>query len=285
MVDLSVLIPVFNEEKSLPSLIKELKEVLPETGLAYEIIAIDDGSSDNSYDIASKQGITVIKNPYNLGYGASLKRGILRSSGKYILTIDADGTYPVKPIKDMIKYMKDYEMVVGSRTGKNVSIPLMRKPAKKILSIFANFLTGRKIPDLNSGLRIFTRQAADRFFHLFPSRFSFSTTITLACLANDLRLLFHKIDYYKRKGRSTIHPIKDFVGFMGLIARIMAYFKPFKMFGLLSLILFVAAIAIYLYSFIILNRVMDITVIVVALSAMQVFLFGVLAELVVKRKQ
>ena len=285
MVDLSVLIPVFNEEKSLPSLIKELKEVLPETGLAYEIIAIDDGSSDNSYDIASKQGITVIKNPYNLGYGASLKRGILRSSGKYILTIDADGTYPVKPIKDMIKYMKDYEMVVGSRTGKNVSIPLMRKPAKKILSIFANFLTGRKIPDLNSGLRIFTRQAADRFFHLFPSRFSFSTTITLACLANDLPVLFHKIDYYKRKGRSTIHPIKDFVGFMGLIARIMAYFKPFKMFGLLSLILFVAAIAIYLYSFIILNRVMDITVIVVALSAMQVFLFGVLAELVVKRKQ
>ena len=131
-------------------------------------------------------------------------------------------------------------MVVGARTGKNVSIPLFRLPAKWIIGKIANFMTGRKIEDVNSGLRVFNKQKALEFIKLYPSGFSFTTTITLAFLTNDYTIKYIPINYFKRQGKSSIRPIKDFIGFIALIFRVIMYFRPLKFFfipGLFSICL------------------------------------------------
>ncbi len=283
MKELSVIIPVYNEERAIASTIAQIKDTLK--GKDIEIIAVNDGSTDNTANILSRiSGIKQINHAYNLGYGASLKTGIKNASADRILIIDADGTYPVKDIPKLLKYSKDYDMVVGARTGSHVKIPFFRKPAKLFLNQLANFLSGTKIPDINSGLRVFKKEIALRFFHLFPSKFSFTITITLACLTNDYTVKYIPINYFKRAGKSTIHPIKDFIGFTTLIFRMMTLFKPMKMFSLLSMLMLLTAVAVFVYSTFVLGKFMDVTTIVIALSALQIFIFGLLAEMVVKER-
>ena len=114
-----------------------------------EIIVVNDGSTDSTKRIlANEKGITLINNAYNLGYGASLKKGIKKAKYPWIFIIDADGTYPIEHMPSLIKHMDHYDMVVGARVGKNVHLPLMRKPAKFILTKLAEFLTKKKIPRL-----------------------------------------------------------------------------------------------------------------------------------------
>ncbi len=280
---ISVILPVFNEEEGIKEAVNEIKKVM--AGHKHEIIAVDDGSKDKSCTILDEiGGINVIHHPYNLGYGAAIKTGIKAAKGDWILITDSDGTYPVDEIPKLISYTKSYDMVVGARTRKNVKVPLLRRPAKLFLNVLASFLTNKKIPDLNSGLRIFKKEIAHEFFHLFPSGFSFTTTITLACLTNDYTVKYVPIDYYKRKGKSTINPINDFIGFTALIFRITTYFRPFRMFSSIAGLIFLIALSVFFYSLFVLGRVMDITTIVIALSSLQIFLFGLLAELIVKRK-
>jgi polyisoprenyl-phosphate glycosyltransferase len=283
---ISVLIPAYNEEKSITPVLKDLKHVMKSTKLKHEIIVINDCSKDKTAEILSKtKEVKALHNPYNLGYGASLKRGIKEAKGTHILISDADGTYPIKDIPRLVELINKFDMVVGARTGKHVKIPLLRRPAKFFLKHLANFLTSRYIPDLNSGLRVFKKSIALEFFNLFPSGFSFTTTITLACLTNNYTVKYIPINYYKRSGTSTIHPIKDFIGFTALIGRVVTYFKPFRIFSLISFMLFLAAFAVYVYSFMVLGKLMDLTVIVIFLASLQVFLFGLIADLIVKGRK
>ncbi len=283
---LSVIIPVFNEERTVSTVISDIRLVLDGIKKDYEVITINDGSGDSSLKILkSIRDIKIINNPYNLGYGASIKKGIKESKGDFLLIIDADGTYPVDSIPRLLDYTKDYDMVVGARIGERVDIPFLRRPAKWVISGLANFLSGRRIPDLNSGLRVFKRGIAEEFFHLFPSKFSFTTTLTLACLTNDYTVKFVPVNYYKRKGKSTIHPINDFINFIALIIRLITYFNPFKMFLSVSILVFLISLVIFLYSYLFLGRVMDITITILVVAALQIFLFGLLAELIIKRAE
>jgi glycosyltransferase involved in cell wall biosynthesis len=286
MVNLTILVPVYNEERAVQATFEDIKNTVKKISLSYEIIAVNDGSKDNSAKILSNiKGIKLINHPYNKGYGASLKTGIKAAKGEWILITDADGTYPIKDIPRLINLIPKYDMVIGARIGEHVKIPLLRKPAKFILQKIANFLTNKKIPDLNSGLRVFRKSIALRFFNLFPSGFSFTTTITLACLTNDYNVKFIPINYYERQGKSTIHPIKDFVKFFNLIIRMTTYFNPFKIFFSISLMLLFLAILVYLYTSVVSNKLMDITVVVIFLSAVQIFLFGLIADLIVKQRK
>jgi len=281
---LSIIIPAYNEQKTVGSVVDDVKLILNKIKENYEIIVINDGSKDRTKEILEKiKGIKIINNPYNLGYGASIKKGIKESEGDFLLIIDADGTYPVDAIPRLLEYSKSYDMVVGARVGERVDIPFLRKPAKWFISKLANFLSGKNIPDLNSGLRVFKREVAEEFFHLFPSKFSFTTTLTLACLTNDYTVKYVPINYYRRKGSSTVHPINDFISFITLILRLATYFNPFKIFFLISASLLFFATVIFLYSLLFLERVMDITVIIILMASLQIFLFGLLAELMIKR--
>lgn len=279
---ISVVIPVYNEEKAVGHVIEDIKRALDKTSLRYEVIIVNDGSTDGSRKILERtKKIRVINHPYNLGYGAALKTGIKHASGDFILIVDSDMSYPVDEIPSLLKHIDEYDMVVGARRKTYDNI--FRRIAKFILIILARIVCGRNVPDLNSGMRVFNKEIALKFINIYPSGFSFTTTITFAFLINNYTIKYVPIDYNKRVGKSTIHPIKDFINFATLIIRVMVYFRPFRVFFLVSMLLFLLGIFFFLYSFLILNKVMDITVIVILLSSVQVFLFGLIADLIVKK--
>jgi glycosyltransferase involved in cell wall biosynthesis len=227
MAPFTVVIPAFNEEGGIQPVIHSLREAL--TGYEYQLLVVDDGSEDQTAQLAREAGAEVLSQPVNRGYGASLKFGIRNAHHDRIVTIDADGTYPVSVIPELVSGLDDYEMVVGARIGANTSIPFVRRPAKWFLQRLASYLAGYRIPDLNSGLRAMRRDLVSRYTHLLPSGFSFTTTITLAALCRDHLVKYETIDYHARVGKSKIRPYHAFE-FMILILRTIVYFNPLKVF-------------------------------------------------------
>ncbi len=282
---LSVIIPAYNEEKVVGQIIEELKKELKRLDLEYEIIAVNDASTDKTKGVLEKiEDIKLINHPENRGYGAALKTGIKTSKYDWVLIIDADGTYPSESIADLIKHISDYDMVVGARTGKKAKIPLVRKPAKWIINKLANYLTGTKIPDFNSGLRIIKKPLLEKFISILPDGFSFTTTITLSALTNGYAVKYIPINYSKRVGKSKIRPIRDTLIFFQLMIRTILYFNPLKVFVPFSLILFLLGVGIFLYGYFYMIKIPDATVAVILISSIQMLAIGMIADLVIKTR-
>ncbi len=280
---ISVVIPAHNEEKAIGKVLDQLTKVFE--GQSCEIIVVDDGSTDNTAKIVQEKQAKLIQHPYNKGYGSALKTGIKNATNDLILIIDGDGSYPVKAIPKLLKETDKYDMVVGARAGKEVKIQLYRRPAKWFLSKLANYLSEAKIPDLNSGMRIFRRKDIEKFFNILPSKFSFTTTITLAYHTTGRLIKYVPINYYKRAGDSKIRPFKDGFNFIILIFRTATYFNPLKVFLPLGFAFFVAAIFVFLYSTLLIGKFMDITTVILVVAGIQAVLFGLLADLVVRRSE
>jgi len=279
----SIIIPAYNEEETIGGVLSEVNEVMEKSNWEYEVMVIDDGSSDETGKVAKKRGTRLISHPRNMGYGAALKTGIRNAKHDTILITDADGTYPAEEIPRLLKEMRDYDMVVGARTGKRVKMPFLRRPAKFFLNRLAGYLSERRIPDINSGLRAFKKDIALKYFHILPAKFSFTTTITLAFLSDDYSVKYLPIDYHRRGGRSKIRPLRDTWAFLLLIIRTIIYFNPLKVLLPLASFLFLLGIAILFYSKFILQQVMDITVILLIVTSLLVALLGLVADLIVKR--
>lgn len=278
----SVVIPAFNEEESIATTITDAKASLKKLGCWSEIIVVNDGSSDGTAKILnSSKNIRVIHHPVNKGYGASLKSGIRAAKGDWILIADADGTYPLENISKLVDEVPKYDMVVAARTGDYVRIPAMRRPAKWILSKLANYLTGVKIPDLNSGMRIFKKDVVMESIRLFPERFSFTTTLTLLYHTNNYNVKYIPINYYHRKGKSTIKGA-DFLTFMNLIVRMVVYFKPLNVFVPISAGLLILGVTKALFDYSSLGKIASGEVMIV-LAAIQIGFLGLIADLIIKR--
>lgn len=242
----SVVIPAFNEAEHVAGQITAVDAVLRETGWDYEIIVVDDGSTDGTAMRAAETGVRVLRHKRNRGYGASLKRGIAASRFDWILITDADGTYPASAIPTLLSRASENDMVVGARTGQTVKIPVQRKPAKWFLGKLASYLAGQKLPDLNSGLRLMRKDLIERYVHLLPSGFSFTTTITLASACNDHPIEYVRINYLARLGESKIRP-RHAYDFTLLILRTIVFFNPLKVFLPTGLVLALAGIAKFAY--------------------------------------
>ncbi len=280
----SIIVPVYNEQKSVRTTIELLKRVMQETDYTYEIIAVNDGSHDSSGKILdSIKGIKVLRHNRNKGYSSSLKTGIKESTGDVIAITDADGTYPVEEIPALLKFMGNFDMVVGARIGKRVAIPFSRKPAKWILGKIANYIAGRRIPDINSGLRVFKKDLALEFWKILPERFSFTITITLASITSGYDIKFVPINYYVRQGKSTIHPIKDFLSFGKIITRMMLFFRPLKIFIPLSIFIFILGLLILAIGFLYFNQIMDATFLLFTMFSVQFFALGLIAEMIANK--
>ena len=239
--DVTVVIPAFNEEGAIAEEIDHIHSVLKTLDLAYEVIIVDDGSADRTAEIAESRDCRVIRQPRNMGYGASLKRGFRDARSDIVVITDADGTYPAEEIPRLLAASKDHDMVVGARVGENVHIPLVRRPAKWFLRMLASYLAGQIIPDLNSGLRVIRREHVKRFAHILPSGFSFTTTITLSLMCNELTIGYLPIDYKKRIGASKIKWTHAY-HFMMLILRVTVLFNPLKVFLPLGLVTFLVGL-------------------------------------------
>lgn len=233
--EVSIIIPAYNEEAQIQPVVKELRALLRQHDIGAEIIVVDDGSRDQTARAARAAGARVIQHRSNRGYGAALKTGIAAATQDIIAIIDADGTYPARYLPAMLAELEQADMVVGARTGQSVHIPLIRRPAKWLLSRLANYVTGSRIPDLNSGLRAFRRDVAAQYFPILPNQFSFTTTITLAMHCDNYAVSYIPIDYRKRQGRSKIVPW-DAGSFAILILRTAMLYRPLRVFIPLALL-------------------------------------------------
>ena len=281
-----MLVPVFNEKAAVLDTLSKLISTLKGLTIPWEIILINDGSTDGSggiLDTIRQENVSVLHHLKNRGYGASLKTGIKASKYSWILITDADGTYPIDQIPRLIKEAEQADMVVGARKGANVHRRFFRSIGRDIVRRFASYVSGGKIDDINSGLRIFKKEDALRFWNLFPDGFSFTTTITVASFTRGNLVKYIPIDYYKRTGKSSIKPVKDFVGFMSLIAKLSLYFRPLRVFIPLALFLFVLSWGILAYGYFALGEILDATWSVVFITSIQTFIFGFVADMIVKR--
>lgn len=281
----SIIVPAYNEEAGIGPVLNAIQSVMDGTDIPYQLLVVDDGSTDRTAQavLAADAAAEVVRHPENRGYGASLKTGIRHARHDIIVITDADGTYPNEHIPDLVAEMAYYDMVVGARTGERVEIPLARRPAKWIINQLANWMTGTRIPDLNSGLRVFRKEVAQQFLRILPDGFSFTTTITLAMLERGYKVKYVPINYHKRAGRSKIRPIYDTLNFVQLILRTTMYFAPLKIFLPVAFLLAVLGVVIMVYSTVVLDRLMDVTVVVTFLAALQIAMVGLIADLVDKR--
>ncbi|MGH9795820.1 MAG: glycosyltransferase family 2 protein [Candidatus Acidiferrales bacterium] len=238
----TVVVPAYNEEGAIASQIKNVLGVMERSARPWELIVVDDGSTDATASQAEQTGARLIRLGRNRGYGAALKAGIAAAQHELIVITDADGTYPSEAIPALLEHAAHHDMVVGARIGENVAIPLARRPAKWVLGRLASYMAGQKIPDLNSGLRVMKKSLVEKFEHLLPSGFSFTTTITLALLCSEYSVYYHAIEYHKRVGQSKIRPGHAYQ-FLMLILRTIVYFNPLRFFLPLGAVFFAAGVA------------------------------------------
>lgn len=282
----SVIVPTYNEREGIPQVIESLQSLRKQHGNQWEIIIVDDGSTDGTPElIKNLQDVVLVRHPFNRGYGAAIKTGIRHAKYNTLIISDADGTYPVYDIPRMLAQLSKSDMVVGARGNNDSNIPLARRPAKWMLNKLANYLTGIKIPDLNSGFRAMKKDVVMKFIHLLPDGFSFTTTITLAMLTNDYAVEFIPIEYKMRSGRSKIRPIRDTLNFLQLIIRTVLYFDPLKIFLPMSAFFFIASIVVLVLSYLFTPKIMDITTVILFISGVQILAIGMIADLIDKRNQ
>jgi glycosyltransferase involved in cell wall biosynthesis len=230
---LTVIIPAFNEAAGIATVLDELKRDCGQ--FVTTIIVVDDGSSDDTARIASEHGAVVIRHPANLGYGAALKTGLRRSETTYIATFDADGQHLATDLRRLWEARAGAAMIIGARQ-QLVHSPLWRMPGKWLLGAVASYLVRQPIPDLNSGLRLLSRDLAMRYAHLCPRGFSMSTTLTMAVLSRGWPVAFVPIDVRKRTGRSTVTVATGFETAV-LLLRIICLFNPLRLFVPMSVVI------------------------------------------------
>lgn len=239
---ISFLIPVYNEGDSIRETLRNLRHVADDLGISYEVIVIDDGSTDNMPAFQKEDGIILIRHPNNRGYGRALKSGILRASHDWCAIVDADGSYPVERFADLLKFIPQFDMVVGARTGKNFWGSWLKRINRHILHAMVEFVVGQRIPDVNSGMRIFKRSIAITHFNRICSGFSFTTTLTLAMLLDEHFVKYVPIEYHPRVGKSKVKMGVDSLRMLQILVQSTLYYNPLKIFLLMCVLNFVVGV-------------------------------------------
>lgn len=227
----SVIIPALNEEAGIAAVLDRLHALAPKP----EIVVVDDGSTDCTGEISRSKGATVIKHPASGGYGRSLKDGIHAATHDIIVITDADGTYPIERIPELVALIHSgFDMAVGARQGRHYRGSFFKMPARIVFKWLVEFATGRRIPDINSGLRAFRKSDMLVYEKDLCNGFSFTTTITLIYCLTGKFLTYIPIDYAARAGRSKVRIIHDSLRTMQYITEVIAMYNPLKLFVLLS---------------------------------------------------
>jgi glycosyltransferase involved in cell wall biosynthesis len=289
MKKIDILIPVYNEDFNVLVQVTRvmLKQMEENCKMDYGIIIVDDCSkikvSEEILEISDKIGL--VRHETNQGYGAALKTGIRSSDADWFAIIDADGTYPPERISDLLSFVGKYDSVIGVRTGNVNQTPLLRRFPKKVLNGFASYLAKTDIVDLNSGMRVFSRELAEYLWELFPQRFSFSSTLTMGAIIGGFRVKEVPIDYFKRSGSSSIHPIKDTVRFFKLAFRLGVNFAPMRIFGPLAFFIFLIGFSKGAFRDIPLHGALGNFSLTLMLSGLQIFMMGVLGDMMILNRK
>ena len=243
----SVIIPVRNEEDAIVNLVQQVIRILKGLGRPWEVVVVDDGSTDETLKRLEPLEVKVIAHPYNIGNGAAIKTGIRHACGEIILMMDGDGQHDPNDIPKLIEQIGPYDMVIGARS--NGSQNTHRMVANQFYNLFASYVAHFFIRDLTSGFRAIKASVLKRFTYLLPNTFSYPTTLTLSLLRTGHSLSYEPIVTAERQGKSKIKPMRDGVRFLLIIFKIATFFSPLKIFLPFSLLFFVLGASNYAYTY------------------------------------
>jgi glycosyltransferase involved in cell wall biosynthesis len=285
VLDVSVVLPCYNERDHVELEIKRIRAALEAAGMTYELLCIDDGSTDGTREVLQAvDGIRTVLLPRNQGSGTARRIGTQQARGRVVVWTDADMTYPNELIPELVAQLDDtYDQVVGARRTEAGTYKLARVPAKWAIRKLACWLTNTDIPDLNSGLRAFKRSVAQPYLRLLPAGFSCVTTITLAFLSNGHPVKYVPIDYFKRAGRSKFHPFSDAYNYIIQVLRMVMYFNPLRVLMPVGLSLLAATMAKLAFDLTVHNLRVTGSTVLVGLAAFNIIAIALLADLVVRR--
>ena len=240
---ISVVIPALNEEGAIGATVTNVSQVLVAAGLLpFEIVVVDDGSKDKTGQEAAEAGARIVRHPHNVGYGRALKDGIEAAAYDMIVICDADGTYPAAAIPELVRLYQDgFDMVVGERHGPHHRQSAMKSSLRALLRLLVEWTAGRRIPDINSGMRVFSRAAAIRYFPHLCDTFSFTPSMTLAYMMTNRFVTYFKVEYFERIGHSKVRLFRDSLRTLQYVVEAIVYYNPLKIFLLAALICLVAA--------------------------------------------
>jgi glycosyltransferase involved in cell wall biosynthesis len=287
-LDVSVVLPCYNERDHVELEVKRIRAALEAAGLSYELICVDDGSTDGTREVLQTLQATgrirTILLPRNQGSGTARRIGTQQARGRVVVWTDADMTYPNELIPELVNQLDDtYDQVVGARRTEAGTYKLFRVPAKWTIRKLAAYLTSTDIPDLNSGLRAFKRSVAQPYLRLLPPGFSCVTTITLAFLSNGHPVKYVPVDYFKRAGRSKFHPFRDAYNYILQVLRMVMYFNPLRVLMPVGLTLLGATFVKAVVDLIVHDLRVTGSTVLVGLAAFNIMALALLADLVVRR--
>lgn len=271
-VAVTVLIPAYNEEHSIGKTILKIQELHPD----FEILVVDDGSTDSTMQVAMDAGANVWPHPYNIGNGAAIKSGLRAAKGDWVIMMDADGQHNPEDIALLLEHKDSYDMVVGARS-RNSETSLHRDIANFLYNRIASYVTTFRIPDLTSGFRLVRKETVSNFIYLLPNTFSYPTTLTMAYLRLGYSLKYVSIKSNRRIGKSKIKLAEDGIRFLLIIFKIATLFSPLRMFLPLSSLLFFTGLGYYLYTYVTQARFTNMSALFISTSVI-IFLIGLISE-------
>lgn len=271
---ISIIIPAKNESKGLslllPSLIKELPDAT--------IYVVNDGSTDETEQICLSYNVKVISHPYSMGNGAAIKSGARRATGDVFLFMDADGQHRVEDVEKLIQeYMNsEFDMIVGAR-GHKSQASITRLFGNGLYNKIASYMTGHKIEDLTSGLRVVNANKFKKFLYLLPNGFSYPTTCTMAFFRAGYTVKYSPIFTPKRVGKSHLNILKDGSRFFLIIFKIGTLYSPLKLFFPTSIVFFLFGLLYYVYTYFTDGRFTNMGALLFSVSVL-IFLMGLISE-------
>lgn len=275
----SIIIPAFNEGQNIGDLIKKLCILYSDS----EIIVIDDGSTDNTAINAKKAGVKVVSHPYNIGNGAAIKNGIRKATGDILIFMDGDNQHNPDDIAKLLKYLPEYDMVVGARRMDGQA-SLFRFSGNTVFNWLASYVAKFRVRDLTSGFRAMKAHIAKNLLYMLPNSYSYPTTLTLGVLRTGLSVKYVPITTKKRlEGRSNIKLYKDGVRFFMIIIKICTLYSPMRVFLPVSFIMFVLGMIRYIYTFITQRAFTNMSALLFIASII-IFMMGLISEQVVQMR-
>jgi glycosyltransferase involved in cell wall biosynthesis len=274
---ISVIIPAHNEAPVIGDVVRRVFQALGQTGHGFGVFVVDDGSDDDTAQVAEAAGARVVRHPYNIGNGAAVKTGIRNACGEILVMLDGDGQHAPEDIPRLLERLGPYDMVVGARTpGSDTRVH--RDVANRLYNWLATYVCGRKIDDLTSGFRAIRANIARGFVYLLPNTFSYPTTITLAVVRSGYSLAYVPVKTTRRVGRSKINLLRDGSRFLLIILRIATFFAPMKVFLPVSVLMFLTGLGYGLFKILVLGGRYGPTSAMLMTTAVVVFLVGLVSE-------
>jgi glycosyltransferase involved in cell wall biosynthesis len=271
--NVSVIIPAFNEAENLGNVIRQITHLHPD----FEIIVVNDGSTDETTSVAKDSGAIIYSHPYNIGNGAAIKSGIRIASGDILVFMDGDGQHLPEDIEALLAHFPDYDMVVGAR-GKGHHASWSRSLGNRIYNRFASYVAKFQVLDLTSGFRAIKADLARNLLYLLPNTYSYPTTMTLGVLRSGKSVKYVAIHgETRKKGKSNIKLTRDGIRFFMIIIKICALFSPLRIFLPVSAFLFCTGFFYYLYTYFAWGRFTNMSALLFSTSII-VFMMGLVSE-------